>query len=194
MRKFVLIFFLFVSFQETFSESLNWYEGCLVMRNDEVLTGEISVNQDYNLVLFKSGDQLSVFPASKIQTLHYYDAKANINRKFTSIQQRVNAFTAYTLYEVVLIGEVSVFRRLTSSLADRDDQKNSYHYFVRLGNEPVGLHQFRSKIYPYLEKTCISLKKHIREKRWNPSNHAHAILIIDYYNQEVRSKTELARY
>jgi hypothetical protein len=193
VRKLVLIFFL-VSFQETFSEPLSWYDGSLVLKNDNVLTGRISVNQDYNLVLFKSGDQHLVLPASKIQTLYFYDAKANINRRFTSIQQRVNTYTSYKLYEIVLNGEVSVLRRLTPSLADRDEQHNSYHYFVRLGDEPVGLHRFRAKIYPYLQKTCISLKAHIREKHWNPNNHAHAVLIIDYYNHEVRHKKELARH
>jgi hypothetical protein len=192
--KLVLIFFLFVSSQETFSAAINWYDGSLVLRNDKVLTGKISVNQDHDLVLFKSGDQFLVLPASKIQTLHFYDAHANINRKFTSIQQKVNTFTAYNLYEIVLVGKVSVLRRLSSSLADPDDQQNSYHYFVGLGNERVALHQFRSKIYPYLQKTCISLKKYVREQHWDPNNRAHAILIIDYYNDEVRSKTALAMH
>lgn len=192
MRKIALILLLFVSLQETFAEDITWHKGSLVLKNTTVLTGAIAINQEYDLVLFKSNDGLTIYPANKVRSFQYYDESVNINRKFTSIQQKVSALTTHRLYEIVLVGEISVLRELSSRLADENDHRDGYNYFVQFFGEHLKLHHFRSKVFPYLLKTCESLQRHIRKNRLNPNNRAHAILIIEFYNQEFRSTAVIA--
>jgi hypothetical protein len=191
VSKVIMLILFLVSIEEASSITLDWYEGALVLKHDEVLKGQISVNLVYDIALFKSGDRLLVFPAHKIESIHYYDPKAKVNRKFTSIQEKVNAFTAHYLYEIVLVGEISVLRKRISLLVDLEDNRGSYRYFARVGEENLELHQFKSRIFPYLNKTCDSLKEYIRENRLELNNRMHAIQIIDYYNNEIRSETSI---
>lgn len=133
-----------------------------------------------------------VYTADKIQSIFFYDATENINRKFISLTQKTNSFTASHLYEIVAFGEVKILRRILFPFADQNDNKNSYHYFVYTENELIPINKFRTKVYPYLINLSESLSAFIHANRLNPNLRADIIKIVEYYNKESRSKSLVA--
>jgi hypothetical protein len=193
MRYFFTIL-LFVSYQETFPNIPEWFEGVVVLRDQRVLTGEIFVNQQYDLVIFRNADSLCVFPAVKIQSFSFYNPQDNINHRFTSVQQNVNSFTAYHLYEIVLNGEIAVYRRLAGPFSDSEEHKTGYRYFIFLNDEYIALSKFRSKIFPHMLKVQDNLKEYVRTSHLDPNNKGHAILIIDHFNKSAKADDVIAKH
>jgi hypothetical protein len=170
-----------------------WYEGSVVLKSSEVLQGSLSVHPVYDMILFKSGDKpVAVYTADKIRSVYYYDPNSNINRKFVSVHQRVNAFAANHLYEIVLFGEIKVLRRIASGFADPQDDKNGYEYYVTKGEELIPFHKFRAEVYPQLINNSQALIRYMHVRKLSPNQQADIIRIVDFYNKDVRSRSVLA--
>lgn len=194
VKKVLIIVFCLLTVNYSIAESIEWHSGVVVLRSNEVLNGELALHPQHDLVLFRQGDQVSVYPAHRILSVYYYDAKFNINRKFTSIQQEATSFASFRLFEIVLMGEISVVRRaMPAALASLDDAKE-YHYFVRSGNELVAARKFRSKVYHKLLESSAMLQQYIKEKKLDPASTADIIQIVDFYNQHQPSENAIARY
>lgn len=175
------------------AETPEWYEGSVVLKSNTVLQGTLSIHPVYDMILFKSGNKpVEVYTADKIKSLHYYDKNSNINRKFVSIHQRVNAFATNHLYEIVLYGEIKVLRRIASGFADPRDDKNGYQYYVTLGEDLIPFLKFRSEVYPHLINDSHALTQYIHVQRLSPNHQADIIRIVEFYNKEVRSRSMLA--
>jgi hypothetical protein len=194
VKKCIFIILIFVSCEETFSKDLQWKEGVVVLQGREVRTGKISVDLLHDVVLLKASDNIIVLPAFKIQSLSYYDVDKNMHHRFVSVQQRINSFTTYRLFEIVVSGEINVYRRLSGPFADRGDDRSGYHYFISLKNEQVSLSKFRSRVFPYIRKTRKDIAEYIKENHLSANNQAHAILIIDYFNKCNRTNELLAKH
>jgi hypothetical protein len=165
------------------SESLVWHTGVVVLRSTEILRGELAMHPAQDIVLFRQGEQVSVYPAHKIQSVYYYDVSADINRKFIVIQQSSAAFSVHHLFEVVLLGEINVIRRVVSSTADLTDDAKGYHYYLQSGSDLIVLHKFQSKLYPRLLRESGTLSDYIGENNLNPNLPADVIRIVAYYNR-----------
>jgi hypothetical protein len=175
-----------------YSETPTWYEGSLVLKTSQVLKGQISVQTANDMILFKSDDKLMVYTADKISSFFFYDHANNINRKYISLQEKINAFTTTHLYEVVLYGEIKVLRKLIFPFSDPTDDRNSYQYFVLFNRELSALNKFRTSIYPAIVNGSELTSKFVEEGKLNPNLRADAIRIIAYYNKECRSKSHVA--
>jgi hypothetical protein len=175
------------------AESPSWYEGSLVLATNEVKQGKISIQPAYDLVLFKSKDEFMVYPAHRISSIFYYDQKANINRKFISLEQH-HAFAPkrYQLFEIVLMGDVRVLRRIVSAAADPKDEAKAYQYYLQHKEILLELHMFRNKLYPKLVSSSSILSNFIETNRLNPSDAADIIRIVEFYNKNRNSMDVLA--
>jgi hypothetical protein len=183
-----------VSYTNVFSaESLSWYEGSLVLATSEVKQGKISIQPAYDLILFKSDDEFMVYPAHRVSSIFYYDQKANINRKFISLEQH-HAFASksYRLFEIVLMGDVRVLRRIVSAMADFKDDARAYQYYLQHEEILLELHKFRSKLYPKLVSKSSILSNFIETNRLNPSDAADIIRIVEFYNKARNSMDVVA--
>lgn len=187
MRIFAFILLLIISIRQCPADCPVWYNGSLVLKSNEVLKGKISVEAAHDMILFRQDGRLMVYTADKIQSVFFYDADENINRKFISFTQKINSFSASYLYEVVAFGEIKILRKLLFPSADPKDNKNSYHYFVLAQNELITFNKFRTKVFPNLLKVSESLSEFIRESRFNPNLTGDIIKIVEHYNNEVRS-------
>lgn len=175
------------------AEAPAWYEGSVVLTSNVVLKGTLSVHPVYDMILFKSGDKpVAVYTADKIKSLHYYDKTSNINRRFVSIHERVNAFATNRLYEIVVYGEIKILRRLASGFADPSDDKNGYQYYVSVDDDLIPFLKFRSEVYPRLISNSEALSQYMHLQRLSPNHHADIIRIVEFYNKEVRSRSMLA--
>jgi hypothetical protein len=160
-----------------------WHNGVIVLRSDEILSGELAMHPAHDIVLFRQGEAVSVYPAHKIKSVYYYDATADINRKFITLQQSSAAFPVHQLFEIVLLGEISVIRRVVSSTADPADDANGYRYYLQSGNDLIALHKFQTKLYPRLLQESGTLSGYIGENNLNPGLPADVIRIVAYYNR-----------
>ncbi len=168
-----------------FAEQLQWYEGVVVLKNAQVLNGEVSVNALHDLVIFKSGEKVMVYPAHKIKAFYYYDTAANINRRFLSLIESNTLFKVYHLYEVVLWGDVSVLRMQKKHVSTEYENmdKYGYDYFIQMGDDLTPIIRFRKQVYPELLKgSHDKIMSFVHEKKLNPNLASSAIQIIKFYN------------
>lgn len=184
-----LLLFCFLSFNSmVFARQTQWNEGVVVLKGAEVQQGDISVDVRFDLILFRRGDSVMVYPAHRIQSFYYYDASANINRRFISLQNQNNVFREYHLYEVVLRGDVSVLRKQKGEIVSNENpDRLNYNYFVKMADVITTLAEFRKKVYPELLKVSHnSLLEFVHREHINPNHADDAIRIIKFYNAGVK--------
>lgn len=196
MKRYILFCLLLLNSVFVFARSVVWYEGSVVLKSREVLTGEISIEPDYDLILHRSNGKVEVYPAHKINSLYFYDAEANINRKFISLKE-TGLFNHHQLFEIVLRGEVSIYRKQKLFTGTNPSDAEGYLYYIYHNEQLTDLIKFRTQIYPQLlESSGNTLSVFIKDHRLNPNSSANAIEIIKFYN-DLQLKNEdhlLARY
>lgn len=183
-----LLLLIFAVALKANAQDITWYEGSVVLANANVVKGKISVHQGYDLISVRNGDALQVYPAHKVHAVYYYDRKANINRKFTCIQQPMGNLSGYQLYEIVLSGEIRVLRHVRTASSDVEQDASGYHYYYQVHDDVVSLHRFRNRTYPAMVRACESLLPYVEQNHLDPTEPADIILIIDHYNKS-RSMT-----
>ncbi len=184
----VFSFLLFLSVHSLQAGPIHWHAGSLVLVDERVRVGEVSVVGEFDLVLFHDGDLVTVYPAHKIRSLFYYDQQVNINRKFISVVDTGEVSVFHRLYEIVVQGEVSVWRRQKKFSSGTDDGLD-YNYYVRWNDAVYPLIKFRTGIFPGLIKNSPpQLHEFIAQYTLNCNRDSDAIRIIDFYNQQTRSE------
>ena len=186
--------FLLVIFSSSVSGAPSpiWYDGVVVLRDQQILNGQVATHKRENLILFRLEDKVTVYPAHKIQNVFYYDQNADINRKFVSIANLEHGYAEYQLFEIVLRGPVTVLRKERFHLNHEDHE--DFNYFTLYRDEVLPIKQFRKKVYPHLSD-CDPFKFSAYEvkERLNPNSTNDAITLIKFYNQLVRNSNSLAR-
>jgi len=191
------IFFslLFVNFQILLAQEQVWFEGSLVLPTCEVFVGKISLQPEFDLVLFEHGASRMVYPAHKIRSLYFYDYEKNFNRRFIVWKTDDGVRSSYHLYEIIISGRVDVLRRKKDSSFSNQTDPLDFNYFVRCENELISLKKFRKKVYPQLRSQSDSrLESFIADNKLRTNQPDNAIRIIEYYNTLVKSDESFARY
>lgn len=178
-----LFFLLLVLTTPLAARDLVWHDGSVVLASRKVLTGKITMEPGFDLVLLRTADSCLVLPAHKVLSLYFYDADENINRKFVSLKENEDTRAPQHFYEVVLYGKVNVVRRLPfTSVGRAGSDAQDYLYFVQWENELVKLSQFKKYIYPSLLSAGETLSEFVSANKLDPADAAQAIRIIEYYN------------
>jgi hypothetical protein len=165
----------------------------MVLSNGEVLTGKFSLEPLHDLVLFREGDERSIFPAHKIQSLNFYDYKANINRRYVSLKETNPFHNRYQLFELVVSGEVSVLRRQKTQGRRLSDALD-FTYYTLCRDELLPLRKFNKQIYPLLSAAmCPLVEDFVRKNRLQPFRPDDSIRIIEFYNRCLKSTDVLAK-
>lgn len=167
-----------------------WSSGSVVLKDRQVLTGEIQFHSD--VLLMKAEDQVIVYPAHRVSSFRFYDAMANINRYYLSLRHPGFAFPVLHFYEVVTWGAVCVVRRSNYPLLNNNGDEKEYTYFSWQENEMTSLRKFRSDIYPtLLQQYPLLLKEFVATQNLNPNRMGDAIRIIKYYNQQFHARISI---
>jgi hypothetical protein len=178
-----MFLFLVFPFQEMYASDPLWHQGSLVLKSEEVIRGEIAVETDHDVILYRRGNELMVYPAHKVKSFYYYDGDDNVNRKFISVQQTIGAFTTHQFFEVVVYGEVNVLRRQRLLPYSIHQEVIDYEYFVQKDEVLLQLRKFKRKVYPQLLVSCEEkLTNFVRENKLNLTRSPHVIRIVEYYN------------
>lgn len=176
------------------SSSLEWSEGSIVLSDDQVRPGEIVVQATVDIILFRSGGDVTVYPAHKISSVHVYDAAENINRRFVSVPVLQGHVTTFRLYEVVLHGKMSVVRRQKDLTLRKTNDPRDFAYFIYSEKQLRPLRRFIKEIYPFLtEADQMTIASHMKSAGLNPFQASDIIRIIDFYNRLCAERLHLAR-
>lgn len=189
-----ILFFLALTAIEVNAQRLRWHEGSVVLSDDTVLSGSISIEPRHDLILFRTAGNPTVYPAHKLKSVYFYDREANLNRRFVSMESKEGVAISTRLFEVVISGEVWILRHQKSVLYSyQPSEARDYNYYCRYDGAFVPLHKFTKKIYPSLmSKEHSRLQGFMREKRLQSALDAHAIQIIEYYNRLAVSRESFA--
>lgn len=175
-----------------------WYEGTLVLKSNEVLEGEISYQSAYDVIFFRISDIVEVIPAHKIKSFAYYDEQA-YRRNFVSVLKTKGASRRYEIFEIILQGEISVFRKHHSYITHLSEVNNppevEYEYFAYYNNEFIAMYRFKSKLYSKLVKANeVPLKEYAQKNKLNPNFYEDAIELIEYFNDQRADQAVLAGF
>jgi len=195
VKRFACLLFISFTICKLFvqAQELTWYEGSLVLRSEEVFVGSIAIEPEYDLVLLRSHDTVSVYPAHKIYSVQFYNARLNMNKRYISVQEHDIAWKRYKLYEVVVYGDVHVLRKEKEHAFSQGSDVDDYIYFTLQHEKLNKLKEFHSKVYPELETNGgVLLSMFILENDLRPKKPAEAIRIIQYYNKLIRDDQTLA--
>jgi hypothetical protein len=170
-----------------------WFTGTLTLKSQTKLKGELSIHVDHNVVVFRSGEELMVFPAHKVQSVTVYDEVLERHRNFTSIQTSVGAATLHQLYEIVLDGSIAIVKRDKIAWYSVHVEVPDQDYFVWSENQLLPIYQFKRKELPKLVRNSGGdLKSFIRDKKLKPGRLNDMMEIINHYNKLRLSDVHLA--
>jgi hypothetical protein len=194
MRLGRLFLFSFLLSGSLLAQAEDWYQGSLVLKSQETLKGEISIKYDYDVVLFRKGNELTVYPAHKVQSLYFYDDVTERNRQFVSLQLLFGAATLHQFYEVLLDGYVSVLRRQHIVWYSVHLDTIDYDYYVKKDDVLTVMYKFKRRVFPDLERSSREdLSAFIRKNKLSRTRLDDVIRIIDHFNQQYINKTPLAK-
>ena len=167
--------------------SLEWYEGAIVLEGKQVRVGQIAFQPRYDVVLLKTTDgPVQVYPAHRIVSFNFYDAIENINRKFISLADSRVGFEAYSFYEVVLHGDVTILRQARGYINSGISEEDEFDFFTWHELKLTPLKQFRDKIYPMImDYNYAMMHSYKKQEQLNPNRPADAIRLVRYYNKLV---------
>jgi hypothetical protein len=190
----LILLMTFTLGKQVIASTVEWNAGTVVLNDDQVLNGIISVKAKHDLVLLKIGDRVNVLPAHRIKSVYFYDRQNNVNRKFVAISPR-NALRQHRqLYETVLTGDVSVLRKLKMNAGELGSDADDFDYYILHHEEVTSLNRFRSAIFPALvDAKGNLLTDYMKAKRLNPNIDADVLLIAEHYNQLVEEETAMAK-
>jgi hypothetical protein len=151
------------------------------------------IDPSLDVVLVQHDATRTVYPSHKISSLYYYDASADINRRFVSLKEQSTLYNHYRLFEIVVQGEVSVLRK-QKTRSDHPSDELDYIYYVSYKDELVLLSKFGKKIYPELKSSMSKLNEFVESNNLRDYDDANSIRIIDYYNRQLRAESFTAKH
>ena len=163
-----------------------------MLQTQQVLTGILAVESEYDIVLHKQGDRVDIYPAHRVKFIQFFDSKANINRKYISVQQ--GTWKQHHLYEVVVRGPIQVVRKQKLDTSSAMPDADNFVYYIYSGIELIHIQAFRKQVYPALKRDGgIQFSMFVLEQNLNPNEAAHAILMVRYYNALMLNDETFAR-
>ncbi len=163
------------------------------------MQGELAFDPGHDLVLLQNDGRIYTYSAHQVSEFRYYNEKENLNHRFKVLNTPVNTYHQQPLfYEVVLSGEVMVYRRWKNrfrpgtlvNFTDSNQQKlyedhvSGFNYFVVRNDQMFRLEKFRSEIWPELSQHhdhfLFNLKK---DNHLNLNQLGDLLLLIKKYNQ-----------
>lgn len=155
--------------------------GSVVLLEQEVVLGRISVYPEHDLVVLKNNTGTTVLPAYKIESVHYYDSTANLNRRYISCVDPESPYAHYKLFEIVTMGKIPVVRR-SMPWSGKSDKAESFNYFLLYQGAIIELQKFKRLVYPELINKSKELEAFVKQERLDPAQSGNAIRIIKHYN------------
>lgn len=208
---FLLAFLFFFSFSA--SAEKKWNDGVVVLKDNTVLTGELLMDSDLNLLQVKHEGKVQTFAAYKVELFYFYDQDLAVLRKHISLPYSINGnIFKNVFYEEIIKGEISLLRKESFNTSETTLEENvytsqghmidnnrfqeilSYDYFYSLDNEIVHSKKFEKDLFPLLEVNFNNegLKNHISQNNLRTYKLYDQIQIIKYLNESFTPDKQLS--
>ena len=181
-------------------DAIAWSSGTLLLTNGIEFMGGLNYNWKAEIIQLKRPDgTIKAFSASQVQSFTYFDNRANLLRRFVSVDFPVQASLVRTvILEELAEGPMMIYRRLrhmrepiklskpamygydTELLKDYDN----FQYMVFIQEDSfVPLENFNLAIWPHLEEEFgDKLRQYIRLHGLDTTNTVSKLMLIAQYN------------
>jgi hypothetical protein len=179
---------------EPVESSIVWSEGAVLMETEQKHKGFVHYDPVQGVVLVKNKENVQAFTARQVTHFQFYDQQMKMQRRFISLDLKGDVgYTGLTFYEVLIDGHISVLRKerknanLHMMLSTEDPWYAKYagcfDYFAFKDGSLVNLKEFKSVIYPFMQKdNKTDLDSMVQNNRLNLNWIGHMLMVVEYYN------------
>jgi len=204
------LFFLFItsvlSLQQFSIDSKDWNKGNVTLLNNNVLSGQVLMCEEVQLLLLKQGEITTIFAPDSVKSFSYHDKTSDEMRHFVTKEIKGVSKSEVVFFELIVQGEVPLFKSHKYLEKDRSgnlvEVKNSpypfyewsdYSYYVVMNQELINLYSFKKEIYPKLKRTHPEeLHSYVKKKRLGLSNPTDQVKILKFYNELLEERKTAA--
>ena len=179
-----------------------WYEGVIILKNNEVHVGQVAMHQKHDIVNLKQGDRQFSFSAYQVASFCIHDEEFGIVRKFKSFpyEEHEGRYTDM-FFEVVINKEVVLLRKQNKYSARNYEimevglQTNysrfvtNYDYFFEYKGIITPSNRFKREFKPILD---IMLKEKldvfIKDNGLNMNRTYDQIIVVRFFNKLVETE------
>lgn len=191
-----------------------WHSGVVVLKNHEVINGELKHDWRHNVIQVKRDDRTEAYSAFQVALFYFHDERLKAVRKYVSLpyEARPHAFVD-VFFEEVVRGEISMLRKenpgynWNQQAPDRDiytpsgkiiDDYNyhyalSFDYFYSVKGRLMPMEDFREEFMASLSHTEVDRINHfIAENSIDLSKVADQVRVIRFYNKSRPSSQSIS--
>ena len=177
------------------SAAEKWSDGVIVLKDNQVLVGEVLYNPEYEAIQIKSDDKIQTFSAFLVRSFNFYDNSNKILRRF--ISQKYTQHPGYSLdqfFEIIISDEISLWRKksnyVNSSVRSNDkyDQKpeqiRDYDFYFSYKGKIVKSEKFKKELRPLINVTLKNeIDGFIKENGLSQFRTYDQIVIVRFFNK-----------
>lgn len=201
MRECILIFslsffFIFKAQASINFSTLEWYKGAIVLSSHDVVTGDVSYNPTYDVVLHRSEGKMQTFTASQVNYFHIINKHTGQMRRFVALPHQSSLNFLYErnyFFEILLSGEVTFLRKTnknrgfihhaqkSAKLSRLNLDNLCYNYYMLHNEALVRVKNFEKDALPLLTH-ADGIHEYIEArniKKFTPRNQ---LVVIHFYN------------
>ena len=199
MRECILIFslsFFFIFKAQAYINfsTLEWHKGAIVLSSHDVVTGEVSYNSTYDVVLHRSEGRMQTFTASQVNYFHIINQHTGCIRRFVALPHQSGLNFHYErnfFFEILLSGEVTFLRKTFKNrgLLEYVQRKKvnldniCYDYFMMYDANLVRIKNFEKDALPLLaHEDSKGIHEYIETKNIKKFTPHNQLVVILFYN------------
>ncbi len=179
-----------------------WFEGVIVLKNNEVHVGQIAIHHEYNVVSLKEDDKQFTFSAYQVASFNIHDEELGIVRKFKSLPYEENdGRYVDTFFEVVINKEVTLLRKQSKYHASNYEIMEvglhtnysrfvtNYEYFFEYKGIITPSNRFKKEFKPVLDIMLKDkLDAFIKDNGLNMNRTYDQIIVVRFFNKLVETE------
>ncbi|MGK7397349.1 MAG: hypothetical protein ACNS62_22420 [Candidatus Cyclobacteriaceae bacterium M3_2C_046] len=179
---------------QLYAGDYQWFSGKIQLSNQEIISGELSIDYYRNLIMCKNEYKIKTFPAFQVDQFSFFDQKINQVRQFRSV-----TLSSYeeVFFEIVLAGEISLLRREKSMNFPTMDfysfftptkhepsrgYKSYFEYFFLVDHKIIKIKNFKRQIDRFTRNRKIEIDQFMNRENMDLKNYHEKIKLIKYYN------------
>lgn len=212
MRNGITVLFMLIAFSALADNE--WFDGVVVLKDDQVLIGQVKHNSQLNIVQVKDDEKMKTFSAYQVAKFSFNDTQLGFIRRFVSVpyeQESKNFSDAF--FEVIIQGEIRLLRRakayVNGDVANESQEvynvngytinnfqyqhAMSFDYFFQVDGQVVPSDKFKRMLLPDIRDSYNNaVAQFIDDNHLNIHKIYDQVLIIRYYNKIYSSNTYAA--
>jgi hypothetical protein len=200
MRVLPLFFFIILaSFQvksQVLTNSSPWFDGSIRLNNNQILTGEMYINFDHNVLVMRRENLMKAYSAYMIHSFSFYDRQMELERIFQTCRlQGVSKNPGDYFLEVVALGEITMYRRerivgipfqMNPYLFSRNSQtlalNDNFTYYLEHQDKMIKIKNFKRQIRVIAADYYNEIEVFIRKRHLNLTQARDQLKVVCYYN------------